>query len=146
MDVAVGLGIAGFCISLGLAGLKLWETFLRTSKFEAKFDWLDHAGPPILTFVVMNTGFKKDGIREMRLATDDDDDGGWTPFNAIFKQLPLMLDVDEISTRFALQTVPNSTDRGDQELATGRVTKLIIENSRGRRTVVSVPPPPGKEK
>jgi hypothetical protein len=135
------LGVIGFFTGTVAFVIRVWEALFQRSRFEADVNWIMNTRPIVFSFVIMNTGHRKDGIREIRLATEDDpDSGGWVPRPGVWEHLPLILDVNEISRRFLLQPDPNSPHRADRALLDGRVTKLIVDHTRPhRRTVLRVP-------
>jgi hypothetical protein len=136
------LSIIALTISATLGGIKIWETWFRRSKFGVKFDWIQHRGAPILTWVIYNSGWKRDGVREIRFGSlETPDTEGWIPQRAVLERLPVMLDVDEISPRFYINTVPSSTDVFDVALRGGRIRKMVLTNARRKRSVYEVPPP-----
>ena len=144
---ATGLQVASFvlaAVALGtsflLAGVRIWEAFLRRSKWSVRFDWIHHQGDPILRFTVANVGTRKYGLREIRFGTDETPkEEGWTRNRAVMERLPLLLDEGEISKAFFLETGPQWTEAFDQHLADGEITKCMVVDARDRITVHPVP-------
>lgn len=133
---AVALGT-----SLTLAAIRVWEAFLRRSKWKVRFDWIQSAtDPATLRFTVANVGTRKYGIREIRFGTDETPETqGWTRRHAIMDKLPLLLDEGEISPAFDLETGPTWTSAFDTHLAEGRVTRCMVVDARDRISVHPVP-------
>lgn len=149
VTVASGLGVASFVVgivalltSLALAGIRIWEAFLRRSRWKVRFDWIYHQGDPILRFTVSNIGTRKYGIREIRFGTSDmPETKGWTRNRAIMEKMPLLLDEGEISNAFFLETGPQWTGEFDRNLAKGRITRCMVVDARDRISVYPVPKP-----
>ncbi len=135
---AIALGISGI-----LAAVKIWETFLSRSRFYVNCDWYEAKGtaPPLLHFTVANVGWRKDSIREIRLATADSlDDMGYLVRSDIMDKLPAALDVGEISEPFELHPPSVGGNEFQTALREGRVTKLIVVNSREQISTFPIPP------
>jgi hypothetical protein len=84
------LGVTGFFTGALAFVIRAWEALFQRSRFEADVDWIVNRGPIVLSFVIMNTGHRKDGIREIRLATEDEPEGGgWIPRPGVWEHLLL---------------------------------------------------------
>jgi hypothetical protein len=57
---ALVLAALSFALSLGLAGVKVWETVLSRSRFAVDFQWFDDASDYELrlTFTIANVGHR----------------------------------------------------------------------------------------
>jgi len=144
LDVATFVVAVLALITSGtLALIRVWEMFLRRSKWDVHFDWIQHAGPSVLTFTIANIGSRKYGVREIRFgAPDTPPNEGWTPQRQVRDRLPLLLDEGEISAAFYLETDPTSTDEFAVKLREGRIEWCAIVDSRRRKTLYAVSPPP----
>jgi hypothetical protein len=152
------LGILGFAISTLLAAIKIWETFFRKAHFEADIDWAHSDTGPVLEIAIANTGWKKDSIRAIHFRTKFPDATDphrrewleWEIEGPTWGNLPLVLDVDEVTPRQRLPLAQVPYSRLVRELVGGRA-QLLILNARGRKTFVSIeapsegPPPPPSE-
>jgi len=144
-----GLDIATFVVALlalimsgTLAVIRIWEAFLRQSEWDVHFDWIEHAGPRILTFTIANIGSRKYGVREIRFgAAETPSSAGWTPQQQVRARLPLLLDEGEIYETFYVVTNPTSTDEFEVKLREGRIVWCAIVDSRRRETLHSIGPP-----
>ncbi|MBA3430327.1 MAG: hypothetical protein H0U16_02445 [Actinobacteria bacterium] len=143
LDVAtLVVAVLALITSTTLAAIRIWETFLRRSKWDVHVDWIEHAGPPILTFTIANIGSRKYGVREIRFgASDTPAKEGWTPVKAVRARLPLLLEEGEISEAFYIATNLASTDEFDVKLREGRISWCAIVDSRRRETLYQVRPP-----
>lgn len=149
------LGVLGFLISVVLGLVQIWQTFFRRSRFEAVVEWANSADGPVLEVNIANVGWKKDSIRAINFRTRyrdaaDPHDREWLEWSIAgptWDDVPVVLDVDEITPRqeLPLQVLPYNQLKED--LIAGRA-ELIIVNARGKRTMCGVspfgagPPPP----
>jgi hypothetical protein len=62
----------GLVISVTLAGVKIWETFLSRSRFDVVCDWFDASETELeLQFTVANTGHRPDSLRAIAVVGED---------------------------------------------------------------------------
>ena len=99
MTVSDVLAVPAFGLSLVLAGIRIWEALVVRPKIIAKIDWLQTKEEPVLRIVVANIGRRKDTVAEIRFKERGMARGrGWTPFEEVFRHLPVVLDVNESSS------------------------------------------------
>lgn len=127
-------------ISLGSLGVLVWDKFLRRSRFDVQADWILSASEPALRLVVFNVGYRKDTVRDIRFKERPMPRGrGWTPFERVMSQLPVVLDVDEASPAFMLQVQSRLDDDFEDALRCGRIDEVEVENARGEVSVFPLP-------
>jgi hypothetical protein len=72
-------------ISLTSLGIVVWDTFLRNAAFVVQADWILSTPEPALRLVVLNIGYRKGVIRDIRLREAAMPHGrGWTPYGRVF--------------------------------------------------------------
>ena len=134
--------IAWIALAISLASLAIlvWDKFLRRAEWDVQADWILSASEPALRFVVLNVGYRKGTVRDIRLRSHDMPKGrGWTPYERVMSKLPLVLDADEGSEAFVLQPRPRPSDVFDDALAAGRIDTIEIEDARGDISVFALP-------
>lgn len=103
METGDAIALVALVLSLGLAGIRLWEAFFKRPKLGVKFDWIRNETFPILRFVVYNEGSRKICIREIRFGLRDTPHmEGWMRASVLMR-LPVVVDVDEASPAFMIQ-------------------------------------------
>jgi hypothetical protein len=126
-------------VSLSSAGVVVWDAFLRRSRFDVKADWIISTDEPVLRIVILNVGWRKDTVVDVRLKERAMPRGrGWTPLASVMSQLPVILDVDEASPAFEL-AASSGGDSFDDALRCDRIEELEVENARGRIDVFALP-------
>lgn len=127
-------------VSLASLGIVIWDKFLRRAKFEVKADWILSVSQPVLRYVVVNVGYRKGTVLDIRLRQHDMPEGrGWTPYERVMSRLPIVLDADEASEPFLLQTQTTAHDTFEDALRMGRIDTIELEDARGAMTVFSLP-------
>jgi hypothetical protein len=127
-------------ISLGSLGILVWDKFLRRAQFDVQGDWILSQSQPVLRFIILNVGYRKGTVRDIRLKQRTMPEGrGWTPYERVMSKLPLVLDADEASEPFMLQVQDQSRDTFEDALATGRIDTIELENARGKSSVFPLP-------
>jgi hypothetical protein len=121
----------------------LVERLTRRPRLRAHFDWVQHAGSPVLRFFFINSGRRRETIVEVRFGKPETPLGqGWMRQAAILDQLPVTLDPHSATLSFHLTTA--GSDEFDVLLKNGQITKCFVETT-GRRhhtEEFAVPPPP----
>jgi len=134
--------VAWFALAVSLLTLAvlLWDKFLRRAKWDVQGDWILTSSEPTLRFVVLNVGYRKGTIRDIRLKAHDMPEGrGWTPYGRVMSKLPIALDADEASDAFLLQLRSGPPDVFETALASGQIDTVEIEDARGTISIFSLP-------
>lgn len=127
-------------LSLITTGVLVWDKFLRQSRFEVQADWIMSATDPMLRVAIYNVGYRKDTVRDVRFKERSMPPGrGWTPYEAVMSHLPVILDVDEASPAFSVQSRREPWDIFRDALLCSRIDLLEVENARGRVTMHALP-------
>jgi hypothetical protein len=128
-------------LSLITTAILVWDKFLRRSRFEVQADWILNASDPVLRVAIYNVGYRKDTVRDVRFRERSMPSGrGWTPYEAVMSQLPLVLDVDAASPAFNVQPRRKPWDVFHDALLCSRIDVLEVENARGRVSTHALPP------
>jgi hypothetical protein len=118
----------------------LWDKFLSRSRFEVQGDWIMTKSPPALRVAIYNVGYRKDTIRDVRFRETSMPAGrGWTPYEAVMRHLPRVLDVNEASAAFLIQPRREPWDIFDDALLSSRIAVVEVENARGRSSTHALP-------
>jgi hypothetical protein len=135
-----------FLGSLVQPAVKLIDRVTARPRIGAHFDWIQHAGSPVLRFFFINNGRRREAIVDIRFQTDATPLGqGWTRQHAIMDRLPVTLEPHTASTPFEL-TTDSPSEEFDRLLRDGEITMCEIETTarRNRRKTFHVPLPPSR--
>jgi hypothetical protein len=136
----VAISIIALSFSLVTLAILVWDKFLRRAKFDVQADWIISASEPVLRFAVLNTGYRKSVVRDIRLRSQNMPVGeGWTPYNAVMSKLPLVLDADDASEAFLVQPAAPRDDAFEDALRAGRIDAIDLENGRGQVSTFRLP-------
>lgn len=134
--VALVLAIAGFLISLALAGLKVWESFLSRGRFDCRFAWYDASDNELeLRFTVANVGYRQESVAGLFVGT---------PRTRAYRSealddlLPMMLQSAQVSATFSLPVRTDEAYDPDTSLFVGEADLSVVD-SRGRVRSFHVP-------
>lgn len=141
------IAILALVVSVVLAALRIWEALFVKPRLDAKIDWIQTGGRPVLRFVLANVGRRKDAVSDIRFRQADMPEGrGWTPFAAVFQHLPFVLDVNEASRAFYIHvgTPHRSTERRGNDLFTRKLREddirvMEVEMISGTRYAFELP-------
>lgn len=125
-----GLALLGFLVSAILAVVKIWETFFQRSRLQVEQDWIeDRNGEKALWLTVANTGYKREGIREIRFRTAAMVAGSGMLSADVHNALPIMLEPADISCR--LEIAAFGTNDLSVALKADKVRLLDVVDTRG---------------
>jgi hypothetical protein len=128
-----GIGLA---ISVTLASVRIWETFLSRSKFDLACDWLDASETDLeLQFTIANVGYRPDSIRAIEAVSED---GQSYRSAQITQRLPVRLRPGEVSPRFVMVVRTDVAHDPSTSLFVGK-GRLVITDSLGRTHQLAVP-------
>jgi hypothetical protein len=128
----------GLVISVTLAGVKIWETFLSPSRFDVVCDWFDASEIELeLQFTVANTGHRPNSIRAIAVVSED---GESYRSAQITQMLPVLLQPGEVSPRFVIVVRTDVAYYPGTSLFVGKGS-LVITDSRGQNHAFPVENP-----
>lgn len=134
------IAAAGLAVTVFGGAWKYWSTVRARPRFRMDFDWIQHAGSPILRFTVSNVGRSGGTIKEIRFGLPETPPTqGWLRQRAILDRLPLTLEPHSSAPAFYLETNPMNLQDFDQHLATGRIAKAFVEDLDGKIHAFGVP-------
>jgi hypothetical protein len=136
-SMTTALAALGLGLSVVLAGIKVWETFMLRPNLTALLEWVVVDQVPVLRVAFANVGRKKGTIMDLRFREASMPSGrGWTPYRDVLERLPVVLDTGA-GFAFHVELPPASTaerprDAGvewlfEDAVRTGRVTTLEVD-------------------
>ena len=129
------VAILGFAISLGLAAIKVWETFLAKPRLDVSFVWFDALSYLLeLHITVGNLGYRPDSVRSITLVAEN----GMRYYDRdVAALLPVLLQPGEVA-QFAVKVRTDDASYPATSLFVGK-GKVRITDARGRVKELDVP-------